>query len=49
MRITDLEAGVSGVKTILPLMKGLTWLHMQRIPLSPNVSTDQGIVTNGNH
>jgi hypothetical protein len=32
MRITDLEAGVSGVKRILPLMKGLTWPHRKRIP-----------------
>jgi hypothetical protein len=49
MRITDLEAGVLGVKRILPLMKGLTWPDRNRIPLSPNESTDHGIVTNENH
>ncbi len=49
MGITELEAGVSGVKRILPLMKGLTWLHRKRIPLSPNERMDQGIVTNENH
>ncbi len=46
MRITKLEAGVSGMKRILPLMKSLTWPHRKRIPLSPNERTDQGIVTN---
>ncbi len=49
MGITDLEAGMSGVKRILPLMKGLTWPHKKQIPLSPNGRMDQGIVTNENH
>ncbi len=50
MGITDLVAGVLGVKRILPLMKGLTWLaHRKRVPLSPNESMDQGIIINENH
>ncbi len=49
MGTTDLEAGVSGVKRILPLMKGLTWPHRKLIPLLPNEGADQGTVTNGNH
>ncbi len=49
MIFIDLEADVSGVKRILPLLKGLTWPHRTWTSLSPNESTDQGIVTNGNH